>query len=393
MSARYARHGMRRLLVGLFLLGLVAAGANLAGCRERSAAREPAAQDSAQAVPVQILHPRIREVQRTLRVDATVEAGRRTNVSPEVSGLVATIFKREGDPVAAGEPLLAVADEDFRLALAQAKAQLAQAKAAVAQAEARLQNARSEHARATKLRARGILSPDAFEKSEAGLRVAAAALQAARAQQQAAAANVARAEKSLRDTVVHAPFSGHVAQRLVDEGTVIRTMPPTTAMVVVETDPIKVEGAIGEYDVPAVTVGQPVQVVLDAFPGRSWQGKVEMVQPTLDPVTRSAKIRVMLPNPAGELKPGMAATLVVDLGTVRGLAIPRDVFTTLGGATGRVYVVGADQRVAARDVPIRHRAGEWVIVGGGLAENDAVIATGQASVHPGDHVTVTGGVS
>ena len=307
-----------------------------------------------------------------------------------MSGVVAALFKRGGDAVAVGEPLLAIADEDCRLAVAETKAQLARARAAVAEADAGLQKVRSEHQRAVQLRRRRILSPNEFDKSEAALHMAEAAVEAARAERKLAEVRVARAEKALRDTVVRAPFAGHVVRRLVDEGTVIRTMPPTTAMVVAETDPVKIEGGVGEYDAAAVKIGLPVEALVDAFPGRSWHGEVEMVHAVLDPVTRAAKVRVMLPNPEGELKPGMAATLVIDLGAVRGVAVPPDVFTDLGDGTGSLFVVGADQHAVRREVQIRKRTDEWVIVAVGLTQEDRAIGAGPALGQAGPLVGVCG---
>lgn len=356
-------------------------------CGRHRADAEPDASKQPAKIPVRVVRAEMRSVPRTITLTATVQAGRRTEVIPEVEGIVATVFKREGDRVAAGEPLLAIADETFRLLVEQAHAELRRAEAGIAQAAAQLTQIRAGHRRTTTLREREILSPTEQESSEAALQVAEATLAGAHAAREAAAVAVRRAEKALRDTVLRAPFAGHVAKRLVDEGSLVHRMPPTPAMIVVETDPVKIEGGVGEHDAAAIRPGMPVAVEFDALPGRTLAGTLDMVGPTLDPVTRTATVRVVAANP-GDLRPGMAARVRVDLGSVSGVAVAREAFAELAETTGRLFVIGPDRRAAARAVTVRERAGEWVILADGLAEHEPVVAVGHANLRDGMPVDI-----
>jgi RND family efflux transporter MFP subunit len=350
--------------------------------------REHLKPGAAHVVHVRVVRSELREIARTVRVSATVEAARRTVISLEVSGVVASVFKREGERAEAGEPLLALADEEFRLVLAEAEARRRGAQAGVAQAEANLATLSAQHRRSSQLRERGILSPQEHEKSDAAVQMAEAALRSARADLELAAVSVQRAQKALRDTVARAPFAGHVVERLLDEGALIRTTPPTSAMVLVETDPIEIVGAVGEYDAGNLRVGLPVDIRIDALPDRQLRGELASVNPALDPATRTAKVRVKLPNREGDLKPGMAASLLIRVGQRTGIAVPRDAFAGLRDGHGRLFVVGDDRKATARDVKVGEREGEWVMVDEDLREGERVIVAGQTNLRGGEVVAI-----
>src|SRR5207244_3918066 len=123
---------------------------------------------------------------------------------------------------------------------------------------------------------------------------------------QAARARVSLARKALADTVVRAPFNGVVAQRLVAAGDYV-----TKGMkiaVVVRVNPLRVQLTVPEQFISAIAVGQPVGFVVDAYPGRQFEGRVQYVSPSLQADQRALTIEAVVPNPNGELKPGLFAT-------------------------------------------------------------------------------------
>ena len=117
-----------------------------------------------------------------------------------------------------------------------------------------------------------------------------------------------------------------------------------------------------ENEVGLLKEGQPAKVVLPAFPNRSFEGRISFIGPTIDPVKRTATVRIDIPNPDGQLRPGMYANVVVKIDAGEGLAVPFDavlptgsrmlVFVDKGSGTleprfievGRQFLDQADQK-------------------------------------------------
>ena len=118
---------------------------------------------------------------------------------------------------------------------------------------------------------------------------------------------VERTGQASRTVTLRAPVTGIVLEKLVQEGQ--RVMAGDPLLRIADLSTIWVEGEVFERDLPYVRVGQPATVDLQALPGETREGPITYVYPTLDPSTRTARVRVELPNPRLALKPGMYATL------------------------------------------------------------------------------------
>src|SRR5262249_24966745 len=127
---------------------------------------------------------------------------------------------------------------------------------------------------------------------------------------QAARARVALARKAFADTVVRAPFTGAVAERLVSVGDYVTR--GTKVAVVVRTNPLRVKLTVREQFISSVAVGQPVSFEVDAYPGRRFEGTVQYVSPSLQADQRALTVEAVVPNPKGELKPGLFATARIE---------------------------------------------------------------------------------
>jgi len=157
---------------------------------------------------------------------------------------------------------------------------------------------------------------------------------------QSARARVTLARKAASDTVVRAPFTGLVAERLVSAGDYV-TRGMKVAQVVRIT-PLRIELTVPEQFVADVTVGQPVSFSVDAFPGRTFDGKVGYVSPSLRADQRALTVEAIVPNSNGELKPGMFATaLIQQPKRVQAVMVPSVAVRVLAG-TSRVFVIAGD---------------------------------------------------
>jgi membrane fusion protein (multidrug efflux system) len=294
-------------------------------------------------------------------------------VLSRVSGYVQAVNVQENESVKSGQPLVEVDPSELQQRLAQAQAELeaaqagaggvglagaqaqaARAKAAaaradIAQAEANEQQARADVARLRPLAEQQIVSRQQFETTEANARAAKARLDAARenataaeAQSSAAQANVGGAQSrvnaaqaaveqvrlQLAYTHIAAPAAGVVAKKSVQVGQLVS--PGQALMTVVPLENVWVTANLKETQLKGVDPGDPVEIKVDAYPGLTFQGKVESISPStgaqfslLPPenatgnftkVVQRVPVRVRLSgnNPPAELRPGMSSKVRIE---------------------------------------------------------------------------------
>ena len=136
------------------------------------------------------------------------------------------------------------------------------------------------------------------------------------------------------------------------------------------------DGEVFERDLPAVGVGQTVTAEFQALPGQERRGRIAYIYPTLNPETRTARVRVALANPGMELKPGMFGTIrFTAVSTKTTLSVPRSaVFAT--GQRNLVFVRRPDGRFTPRDVTLGIATDDRMEILNGLSEGETVVASG-----------------
>jgi Cu(I)/Ag(I) efflux system membrane fusion protein len=133
-----------------------------------------------------------------------------------------------------------------------------------------------------------------------------------------------------------------------------------------------VEGEVFERDLPAIHVGQTVRAEFQALPGEIRMGRITYVYPTINPETRTARIRVELGNRNLTLKPGMYATILVRTATAPALTIPRSAVLTTG-ERNLVFVRRADGMLEPRDVTVGVASDDRIQVLTGLRQGETVV--------------------
>jgi membrane fusion protein, copper/silver efflux system len=135
------------------------------------------------------------------------------------------------------------------------------------------------------------------------------------------------------------------------------------------------EGEVFEQDLAAVRVGQTVHTSLEALPGTQWTGRIAYIYPTLNPETRTVRIRVVVPNRDLQLKPGMYATIRI-AGTARAdvLTVPRAAVLSTGERS-IVFVREANGQLAPREVAIGASSDERIEILRGLTTGETVVAS------------------
>jgi len=184
---------------------------------------------------------------------------------------------------------------------------------------------------------------------------------------------IERAGTAQRALTIYAPVGGVVLEKNVTEGQRIMAGDPVYR--VADLSSVWVDAEVYERDLGAMRVGQPATATFDALPGVSMSGRVAYVYPTLSPDTRTARVRVSLPNPASRLMPGMYATLRIE-SDARGavLSVPRGAVLATGDRQ-LVFVRLPNGQLQPRTVAIGAASDERVEILRGLALGDTVVAS------------------
>lgn len=238
--------------------------------------------------------------------------------------------------------------------------------ASLASARARVREAEKQLGRVQELQRRGFAT-------NASLDAATATAQAARA-----AAN--EADASIGDRVVRAPFSGQVSLRRISVGAVVTAGDEIAT--VSDLSSIKLDFAIPETMLGNVRTGQGITAKAAAFPEMQVAGQIIAIDPVINPQTRTATLRAVLPNGGGMLKPGMLLSVTIDSNARTSPAVP-ELALVREGDTSFVYTVGADMK--AKRVPVKTgiRDRTLVEIAGGLRAGDRIVTEGVVKLSDG----------
>lgn len=307
--------------------------------------------DKLQRLGVRTVAAASRTLSRTIRAVGTVQIDerRQTAVSPKFEGYVTRLYvATTGAPVRRGEVLLEVyspelvsAQQEFLIARTNLSANGSAAPEVHARLE-RLVNASRQRLRNWDIDARDLA---ALEKGET--------------------------QQNVR---LRSPVSGVVIEKLARVGQ--RFMPGEVLYQVASLDRVWVVANVFEQDVAALATGSRARATFEAYPGRTFDGRVALVYPTLEADTRTLAVRIELANPDGALKPGLFGNVEISGPTlVVPVAVP-DSAVLESGTRNMVFIARGDGQFEARDVELGSRADGFVAVSKGLAAGEPVVVDG-----------------
>ncbi len=307
-------------------------------------------------------------------------------IRPRVGGYVRTLSVDLGDAVAVGAELAQLDDD------AQAEA-VALAEATMDVAKAQLQAQITERTLSQKIldRQKNLVTSGAgtsqqLEQSEAALSISSARVELEQAKVAQANADLLRAKLDLDELRLVSPIQGVVAARMIDVGNL--AAPDAPLLRIVDLSTVRTTAHVIERDYGLMHEGLEADVRVDAYPTSVFRGTVSRVAPVLDEVTRTADVRIDIPNADQRLKPGMYTRVSLRSGTERtGLVIP--VAALLDGDRPAVFVVkGTPPKAQQRMIDLGATEGDLVEVTHGLNVGDEVVTLGNRLVVPGQVVTV-----
>ncbi len=291
------------------------------------------------------------------------EAFRRTTLSAQVGGIVQRVSPRENQRVDRGEQLLQIDSTEYQLGVAEAQAALLSA-----QTDYRQQLLFDDE----------IVDPEVRAERERIVR--------ARSGLDQAEVRLRQAQLQLERSRVTAPFAGRIADLRVVEGQIVTA--GTELMTIVDLDPIKVEVQVLEAELGQLGEGRRAQVRFAAYPGQVFEGRIQTINPIVDPDSRTGRVTVMLANPDQRIKPGMYADVSLDAEALPDrIIVPRSAILERGEGTRRTMLFVYEPQGSAG-------VAEWRYVNTGR-ENDThveIVREGpeQGMVQPGEVVLTEG---
>ena len=328
-------------------------------------------------VRVEVMEVKRERIPDALTFTGDLQPEQRATITANVSGLLEHLQVQEGDYVKKGAILAQIEQDDYILALQAAEATMAEAAAS-------LDLAKKDHERFSQLIGKGVIAQQQYDQVKVSY-------QLAQARYQSAQAALKHAQKQLADTLIKAPFKGFITARLKDEGERIRGGLPGAEASVLQMENISLVRAIGflpEREINAVTIGMDADVKVDALPDMSFTGKVSVVNPRIDPVTRTFMVKVEIPNEDFVLKGNMFARVTIVKGYREALTIPREaVLREEGVWVYHCFVVegGTAQRRVIKPVFTSFAYAE---IEEGLTEKEQIVIKGQHLLRGGEALEI-----
>ncbi len=298
-----------------------------------------------------------------MQFSGTVQANREANLGAALPGRIEKIHFAEGEQVSRGDVLCELSAE------------------MMTRAQIEYRTVEKDFERATRLLEKHSIPEQQFDHVKAKF-------EAARAMY----------DLTKKNTQIQAPFEGTVTDHLLKEGEVFTFYPSLDAgfshssgiIRLMQLDPAKIEIEVNQKDLAAVHVGQPAVLTCDAYPDRTFTGRVSRVKERLDRATRTAKTDILVDNPDRSLKPGMFGHVTLRFPEKTALFIPRFAVVHQPG-TGEDYVYVVTDGVAQRQVVQPLVALNDKIAVTGIDAGDAVVLSGTTKLTDGTQVRATKG--
>lgn len=314
------------------------------------AASAPESSETSARNSVRVRTQSAEEIQRTIAVNGETAPARIVRIAAETDGRIVYVGADRGSNVDAGEVIVRLDQRDRQARLQQAEATVTQ--------------------RQVEFEGREKLKTSSYV-SEAQLKEAAAALEAARAE-------LTRAKLDLEYMTVRAPFDGALQARSVEVGDFVSVGDPIATFV--DNRKIIVSADLSEFDARYVSVGQPAQAMLAT--GETVRGKIRYVAPVANASTRTFTVELEVDNSEGKLRAGGTAELFIPAEKVLAHRISPSLLTLDDAGNVGVKIVNDEGEVdfVVADVARATSDGIWVA---GLPKTATIITVGQGFVPAG----------
>jgi membrane fusion protein (multidrug efflux system) len=289
----------------------------------------------------------------------TTSANESVELTATVTETVSAVHFDDSDRVEAGQVLVEMTSNEER-------AQLEEARSTV-------NEARRQYERIRSLEAKGTAAKSLLDER--------------RREWETASARLAAIESRLADRLIKAPFAGLLGLRDISVGALVQ---PGDLITTLDDDSVmKLDFPVPGTALDVITPGLEVNATSRATPGHAYTGTVKSVDSRIDPVTRSIRVRALLPNPDRRLKPGMLLQVILLSKPRQALIVPEEALIPMGEKHFVYLIDTADNNKAIRrEIRIGGRIPGKVEVIEGLQAGDKVVSQGTLKVRPGKPVDI-----
>jgi len=346
-------------VVGIVLMNMSASSANGAAHEDSKEAKDEKDEEKKAPIPVEVAHVERARISSYITSTGNLVAEYQVKVLGEVEGRVSSLLVEEGQYVRSGQPLAHLVHDDAEIALK--KAQLKET------------NARLAFERGEDLAKKELISREEQDRFTMDFEIARQEL--------------AEAEWRLEKTVIRAPFSGQLSQRMIQVGQHVR--PGDELFQVTDLDPLISRIYLPERDVLGLEEGRDVRIVLNADPGVELAGRIRQISPIVDTATGTVKITIEAAGQHPKVRPGSFVSINIVRETRPGaIVLPREaVIRELQAA----HVFVSQEQVAhKRSVRLGLEEGNYVEAVEGIEPGERVIVAGQGGLKDGSPIKVLG---
>lgn len=297
------------------------------------------------------------EEKESLKYSGTIEADNTVSLGFSVSGRISKVYVQEGQKVNKGQLLATIDQTNYKNAFDIANSGLEQANDNFKRLNSLFQN--------------GSLP----ERDFIAVKVAVAQ----------ANANKNLAAKNLADTKLYSPFSGMITAKMTEIGAT--AAPGVPAFTVMKTDKVYAKASITESEISKLKIGTDAKVEISSL-NETFNGKVAIVNPSADAVTRTFDVKVRLDNKEDKLLPGMISNIKINTGNnVNVIAVPSESIIRDANNILYVFIVKKNKAIKKR-VSLGSFKGNEVIVTNGLSIGDSVVIAGNKNLKDGQAVSL-----
>ena len=368
------------------VVGLIVAGSLASGCSH------PQAREAETAQPVKTQLVTAAPAQPGVRYSASIEPFEQVQIAFKGSGYVDEVLRRSGadgkprtaqpgDRVTKGTVLARVRDTDYRERVSQGRAKLAEGDASLVKARLDLERAKTLFA------AESLTKPD-LDSAQASFDTAEARVAAARA-------DIELATIALRDCALVSPSTGILVERRIEVGSLAAA--GTVGFVLADLSSVKARFGIPDGMIQSVSLGDGIDVLVEAAGATTFKGRVTSIAPTADVQSRVFDVEVTIANKDGHLRPGMIGTVALGrpertaASANPPLSVPLTAIVRSEAGAGQFAVLiverqGANEVARMRRVELGEVMGNTIAVTKGLNAGDRVVVTGATLLVDGAHV-------
>jgi membrane fusion protein, multidrug efflux system len=376
-------------IIGVIVLSGLAFFASLMKNDQTQAENKPVSTDRP-PVAVETMVVALADIFETVDVVGTLSPKFQTDVRAEYNGVVKKVYVTEWVRVKKGDKLASLDTREPEFMVSKANAAVEMEKANLLQTRVAVQRAEREYDRILNLKSSGLATQQSVDEAGTEKEAAIARQSSVQAMLSAAEQEFEQAKVRFSKTVIASPIDGIVAERYISVGDLATDKP---LFRVVDNRILDLTVTVPSKFIRFLKPELELRFTTDAFPGKSFTGKLMYINPVINETDRSVKVIAEVPNNPEVLKGGLFVEGKIIIGERKGVAtVPRNALLNWDVNTQKAELLLVDKGVAKRRmVSVGAASGEMMEISSGLSAGEEVICHGGFNIQEGDKVRKNGG--